>query len=138
MRPVSAKAPNRVAVASYDSYSAAEQAVDSVADRGFPVQHTTICGVGLRLAEHVLGRLTYLKAAGLGALWGVWAGLLWGVVAGALSGLIWHALSGGRRDFLSARELLADRYEVLVDPEFADRAQELLQLPGSDRTEGRM
>jgi hypothetical protein len=141
----------RVPVTSFDTYAEAERAVDSLSDKGFPVQHTTISGVGLRLVEHVLGRLTYLKAAGMGAVSGLWFGLLfgvflalfttnavawfavilwallWGAVAGAVFGLIWHALSGGRRDFISASQLLADRYEVLVDPAHADRARDLLQ-----------
>jgi hypothetical protein len=142
----------RVPVVSFDTYAEAEQAVDSLSDQGFPVQHTTISGVGLRMVEHVLGRLTYLKAAGMGAMSGLWLGLLfgvflalfttnvvswlavilwallWGAVAGAVFGLVWHALSGGRRDFVSASQLLADRYEVLVDPTYADRARELLQI----------
>ncbi|GAA3431732.1 hypothetical protein GCM10018954_013330 [Kutzneria kofuensis] len=32
-----------------------ERAVDSLSDQSFPVQHTTISGVGLRLVEDVLG-----------------------------------------------------------------------------------
>lgn len=142
---------DRVVVAGFDTYADAERAVDSLSDKGFPVEHTTICGVGLRMVEDVLGRLTYLKAAGLGAVNGVWIGLLfgvflalftsnavvwfavilwallWGAVVGAVAGLIWHALSGGRRDFLSTSQLIADRYEVLVDPAHVERARELLQ-----------
>lgn len=144
---------DRVVVAGFDTYADAERAVDSLSDKGFPVEHTTISGVGLRMVEDVLGRLTYVKAAGLGALNGLWIGLLfgvflalftadavvwfgvilwallWGAVIGAVAGLIWHALSGGRRDFLSASQLIADRYEVLADPAYAEPARELLQ-PG--------
>ncbi len=146
---------NREVVAGFDNYADAERAVDSLSDKGFPVEHTTISGVGLRMVEDVLGRLTYPKAAGLGALNGLWIGLLfgvflalfttnavawfavilwallWGAVVGAVAALIWHALSGGRRDFLSASQLIADRYEVLVDPAHADRARELLQTSQS-------
>ncbi|GAA3431733.1 hypothetical protein [Kutzneria kofuensis] len=94
--------------------------------------------------------MTYLRAAGMGAASGLWFGLLfgvflalftadavawfavilwallWGVVAGAVFGLIWHALSAGRRDFVSTRQLLADRYEILVDRAHADQARQLL------------
>jgi hypothetical protein len=141
----------RVPVAGFDTYAEAERAVDSLSDQGFPVQHTTISGTGLRMVEHVLGRLTYPRAAGSGALSGLWIGLLfgvflalftanavawfavilwalvWGAVAGAVVGLLWHALSGGRRDFVSASQLIADRYEVLVDPAHAERARQLLR-----------
>ncbi|TCN42467.1 hypothetical protein EV641_12835 [Rhodococcus sp. SMB37] len=149
-----------VAVAEYDNYAAAERAVDWLSDNKFPVEHTTISGVGLRMVEDVLGRLTYLKAAAMGALSGLWIGLLvgvflalftmnavgwfavilwglvWGAVAGAVVSLLWHALSGGRRDFISTRQLLADRYEVLVDRAHAERARALLQPGRSTPGEG--
>ncbi|MFB9902311.1 general stress protein [Allokutzneria oryzae] len=139
-----------VAVATFDSYDGAERAVDSLSDSGFPVEKTKIVGVGLRLVEHVLGRLTYPRAAGMGAAAGAWFGLLfgvfvavfttsvwwwlttilsallWGAVAGAVFGLVAHAFTGGRRDFISSKQLLADRYEVLVDPVLAQRANEML------------
>ncbi|HEV2088098.1 MAG TPA: hypothetical protein VGR21_07285, partial [Cryptosporangiaceae bacterium] len=110
-----------------------------------------IVGVGLRMVEEVLGRLTYLRAALMGAGTGAWIGfliglflalfvdsvgslltvvglaLLWGAVAGALFGLVSHALSGGRRDFVSVSQLVADRYEVLVDAAHVDRARELIE-----------
>lgn len=145
-----ASVQNRVEVASFDSYSEAERAVDSLSDQGFPVQYATIMGVGLRSVEQVLGRLTYLRAAGMGAVAGAWFGLLigiflalftnnvvwwlgtilwallWGAVAGAVFGLVAHALSGGRRDFFSASQLVAERYEVLVESTHAERARELL------------
>jgi hypothetical protein len=141
---------DKTAVVAFDSYAEAEKAVDYLSDKGFPVQHTKIVGVGLRLVEHVLGRLTYARAAGLGAATGAWFGLLfgiflavfttgvvwwlatilwallWGAVAGASFGLVAHALTGGRRDFMSTSQLLADRYEVLVDNSHADQARELL------------
>lgn len=54
----------KTAVAAFDSYAEAEKAVDYLSDKGFPVQHTKIVGIGLRLVEHVLGRLTYVRAGG--------------------------------------------------------------------------
>ncbi|QUQ65463.1 general stress protein [Kutzneria sp. CA-103260] len=152
MRKSVTQESHRVPVAGFDTYGEAVRAVDSLSEQGFPVQHTTISGVGLRLVEHVLGRLTFLKAAGMGAASGVWFGLLfgvflalftaetvawfavilwallWGAVAGAAFGLIQHGLSGRRREFISTRQLLADRYEVLVDPAHAERARQLLGI----------
>ena len=154
MRKPFTQASTRVPVVGFDTYVEAERAVDFLSDQGFPVQHTTISGVGLRLVENVLGRLTFLKAAGMGAASALWFGflfgvflalftadrvawfavilwaLLWSGVAGAAFGLIRHGLSGRRRDFTSTRQLLADRYEVLVDPAYAEQARQLL---GVDR-----
>ncbi|MBF6133297.1 hypothetical protein IU501_09835 [Nocardia otitidiscaviarum] len=145
------KTADLVTVAEFDSYAAAERAVNNLSEQDFPVEHATICGAGLRVVEHVLGRATYLRAAAAGAATGAWIGLLvglflalftttvpgwlatlawgvvWGVIAGVIIALVWHALPGGRREFVSARELLADRYEVMVSPSHADRARDLLR-----------
>ncbi|MCM6779075.1 hypothetical protein NDR87_36940 [Nocardia sp. CDC159] len=137
-------------MAEFDTYAAAEEAVNKLSEKDFPVERATICGAGLRLVEHVLGRSTYPGAAVRGAAAGAWIGLvfgvflalfttsavwwvatvgwavLWGVVAGVVFGLVWRALPGERREFLSASELLADHYEVLVEPQFAEHARTLL------------
>ncbi|GAA2296398.1 hypothetical protein GCM10010149_50960 [Nonomuraea roseoviolacea subsp. roseoviolacea] len=137
-------------LASYHTYQEAQKTVDYLSDHGFPVHGTLIVGVGLRSVEQVLARMTYLRAAGRGALSGGWFGLLvglffgifsnmagslvalvlwgllWGAVAGAIFGVIAHAAHGGRRDFVSETGLVADKYEVLVDSEHAARAHELM------------
>jgi hypothetical protein len=144
-------------VATFHTYAEAQRAVDQLSDQRFPVEHTMIVGVDLRLIEQVLGRLTSLRAAGMGAASGAWFGLLiglffaifargfplalplwgliWGAVAGAIFGLIAHALSGGKRDFLSSSSLVADRYEVLVAAEHAAEARKLLDagMPQAQR-----
>jgi len=139
---------NRVPVASYPTYQEAEKAVDYLSDHGFPVQGTLIVGVGLRSVEQVVSRMTYLRAAGMGAASGAWFGVLiglflgifsprltlavvlwglvWGLIAGAIYGLIAHSVHGGRRDFVSESGLVADKYEVLVESEHAPRAREML------------
>lgn len=138
-------------VASCDSYAEAERAMDRLSDEHFPVEGALIVGVNLRLVEQVVGRLNYPRAAGLGAAAGLWFGLLiglffaifapgpaaffvmvvwgllWGVIGGGIFGLIAYALTRGRRDFISRSDLIADRYEVLVDSTHADRARELLE-----------
>jgi hypothetical protein len=139
-----------VPVASYATYEDAQRTVDHLSDEGFPVQGVHIVGVDLKLVEQVLGRLTILRAAGRGALAGAWFGLLiglffgifapstmsslaivlwallWGALAGALYGLVSHAMTRGQRDFLSTAQLAADRYEVLVPADTADRARALV------------
>ncbi|GAB3212645.1 general stress protein [Marinactinospora thermotolerans] len=137
-------------VASYHDYLHAQAAVDHLSDREFPVEHTAIVGVGIRLVEQVTGRVTNLRATGGGAAAGAWFGLLiglflalftagvgswavlvlgglvWGAIAGAIFGLVGHALQGGRRDFSSLRGLRADRYDIVVKPEYAEQARRLL------------
>ena len=79
MNPISA-AWNTVA--RFDDYESAQRAVDRLSDDGFPVEKLDIVGSGLRLVERVTGRLTRSRAAGAGALSGMWAGLLFGILLG--------------------------------------------------------
>ena len=148
-----ASQPRRRAVAAYDSYSDAQRAVDRLSDRGFPVDRVAIVGHGLEYVEQVTGRFTTARAALVGALEGALLGacfgllmalifsydpnpalpllVLYGLVAGALIGAalgaLLHAATGGTRDFTSLPGLQAERYEVVVDDEFAARAAELLR-----------
>ena len=148
-----ASQPRRRAVAAYDSYSDAQRAVDRLSDQGFPVDRVAIVGHGLEYVEQVTGRFTTARAALVGALEGALLGaffgllmalifsydpnpalpllVLYGLVAGALIGAalgaLLHAATGGTRDFTSLPGLQAERYEVVVDDEFAARAAELLR-----------
>ncbi|ASW57199.1 general stress protein [Plantactinospora sp. KBS50] len=150
-----AATPTQRAVALYPTYTAAEQAVDYLSDRHFPVEHVAIVGRGLHSYEQVTGRLTHTTAAAyqalggavLGALFGWILGLfnlvnplvsalllavygaIIGAVLGGLLGLVAHAITGGRRDFASIRGLRADSYELLVDDAHAERAAGLLAAP---------
>jgi len=147
---------DRRTVASYTTYPEAVRAVDYLSDNNFAVERLTIVSRGLRMLEHVTGRLDYGNAAGRGALAGAFTGailgfffglfdwveplvsgvilaaygLVLGAVAGALVGLLNHGLSAGRRDFSSVPRLAADHYEVVADLPVADQALTLLeQLP---------
>ena len=144
--------PQSLAV--YDEYAAAQRAVDYLADRKFPVEQCMIVGTDLKRIERITGRLTTGKVALGGAASGVWLGLFVGLlfvlftteaalavltstmVFGALFGVIWslvgYAATRGRRDFSSVTEVVATRYEVLVEHKVAAQARELLaQLPGA-------
>ncbi|MET9070344.1 general stress protein [Streptosporangium sandarakinum] len=150
MRPAETPPAAREPVANYRTYAEAQRAVDYLSDQKFPVENTSIVGVDLRLVEKVLGRLTYLRATGMGAASGAWIGLLvglflaifvpgrfglllilwgliWGVIAGAIFGLVGHALTGGRRDFISSSELVADHYEVLATAPHVAEARRVLE-----------
>lgn len=140
----------RRSVATFEDYAGAQRAVDMLSDRGFPVERTAIVGTGLRYVEQVSGRLTTGRAAiagaGQGALVGLFVGLLLlifftveeaflgvllysvvlGVVLGVIFGAVGHAATGGKRDFSSVARTQAERYDVQVDVEVADRASALL------------
>ena len=136
-------------VARFDDYEAAQRAVDRLSDDGFPVEKLDIVGSDLRLIERVTGRLTTMRAAGVGALSGLWAGLLIGmllalftsghawlgvVLAGAGFGLLWgavfgavaHAATRGQRDFSSVRGLSASHYDLIAREGTVERARHML------------
>jgi uncharacterized membrane protein len=149
-------------VASYDTYREAEQAVDRLSDERFPVEHVRIVGQGLRFVEEVTGRFRYGDAVLRGALSGGLVGLLigwlfavfnwfdpnlawgwlifdalwFGLLFGALFGLVLHAFTQGRRDFASIPSMKAERYDVVVDEEFADEATRLLRTGEPAKTSG--
>lgn len=137
----------------YDDYADAQRAVDHLADKGFPVENCMIVGTDLKQVERVTGRLTTGRVALGGVLSGLWLGLFVGLIFalfgnedtlpivlstalfGALFGLIWslvgYAATRGRRDFTSVQQVVATRYEVLVEHKFAAQGRELLgALPG--------
>ncbi|MGC5387576.1 general stress protein [Micromonospora chalcea] len=150
-------APAQRVVASYPTYTAAEQAVDYLSDQRFPVEHVAIVGRGLHSYEQVTGRMTWVKAAGyqaaggavLGALLGWLLGLfdlvnplvsgallalngvIVGAVLGALLGLVGHAMTGGRRDFASISAFRADSYDLLVEDTHAAQATQMLAATGA-------
>src|SRR3712207_5254573 len=149
--PLGLDFPQSLAV--YDDYAAAQKAVDFLADKKFPVEQCMIVGTDLKRLERITGRLTTGKVALSGLLTGAWFGLFIGlifglfteegllrillstVLFGALFGLIWalagYAATRGRRDFSSVAQVVATRYEVLVEHKEAARARELLaELPG--------
>jgi hypothetical protein len=145
-------------IATYETYSEAERAVDYLSDNKFPVGRVAIIGSDVRMVEQVIGRLNYggavLRGAGSGALTGLlfgwifglfnWItpvlaaftlaiyGLVFGAIVGALIGLIFHAIQGGRRDFSSVRAMVPSRYELVADAEVADEATRMLaKMSGS-------
>jgi hypothetical protein len=134
----------------YDKYVTAQHAVDYLSDNEFPVQNLEIVGTELRSIERVTGRLTRGKIAAAGALSGLWIGVFVGIAfslfsgrsqvgflittppLGALFGLVWSQLGystatrHGSRDFASVNQVVATKYEVLVEHKHAAHAHELL------------
>ncbi len=146
-----------MSLAVYDRYEQAQKAVDFLSDNHFPVENCMIVGTDLKQVERVTGRLTTGRVAVGGLLSGVWLGLFVGLIFslfdtggndfavivstalfGALFGIIWalvgYAATRGRRDFSSVSQVVAARYEVLVEHKHLAAAQELLaRLPGQNR-----
>ncbi len=144
--------PTGDVIATYDTYQEAQSAVDKLAEtEGFPVQTTAIVGNDMKSVERVTGRLSWGRAAGAGAASGLWLGLLFGLVTtiftpananpgtgylfgavllgaafGIVFGLISYAVSRNRRDFSSVMQVIASTYSIVVPPEVANRARNIL------------
>jgi hypothetical protein len=134
----------------YDDYPQAQHVVDHLADHEFPVQNVLIVGTELKSVERVTGRLTHGKVAIAGAISGLWMGLFVGIafalfsrqnqlgflittpILGAVFGLIWSqigfraATRGGTRDFASISQVVATKYEVLIEHRFIEQARQLV------------
>ncbi len=134
----------------YENYPQAQKVVDFLSDNDFEVQNMAIVGTELKTVERVTGRITRAKVAAAGAISGLWMGLFVGLafaifgkgnqlgflittpIFGAIFGLIWSQLGfaaitrGGTRDFSSVSQVVATKYEVLVEHRFAERARQLL------------
>jgi hypothetical protein len=139
---------------SFPSYVEAQHVVDTLSDRGFPVERIRILGHGISSVETVTGRWTKGRAALAGAGTGAWAGLLVGLIIGlflptpawltillvsSVLGALWGSALGfvthwgtrGRRDFRSTKSLVAERYDVMVDADWSDEARRVLDRPPS-------
>lgn len=133
----------------FDKYEEAQKAVDYLSDHEFPVQNVMIVGTDLKQIERVTGRITKSRVIAGGALSGAWLGgfvaivfalfdpkaatllsFLTTVVFGAVFGLVWaligYRLTGGARDFTSVSQVVATKYEVLVEHRFVQQGRELL------------
>jgi hypothetical protein len=145
-------------VATFPDHTGAEQAVDMLIARGFPVEDVAIEGTALRIVERITGVVTYNAAIGGGVLAGAPAGLALGIAFGLLDlldptsstvvQLAWAAILGGiigaalgctrrwlqegRHDFTSQVEVIAGRYELLCAPDRADDAISILTPPLKD------
>ncbi|MBE3073524.1 MAG: hypothetical protein IMZ75_01040 [Actinobacteria bacterium] len=146
-----------MSLGTYDKYEDAQKAVDYLSDHEFAVQNCMIVGTDLRQVERVTGRLTRGRVAGAGALSGMWMGLFVGLIFamfgqgdsvvavvstvafGAVFGVVWaligYAATKGRRDFTSVSQVVATRYELLVEHKLAEQGRALLaNLPGQSLT----
>lgn len=140
--------PKGDVLGTYDTYFEAQAIVDRLAKADFPVTKVAIVGSDLKTVERVTGKLTYGRAAGAGAASGAWFGLFIGVLFtfggtgtvlqyivaaviigagfGGLFGIVATAVTRRTRDFTSTHQVLASRYEIVVDPSQLAKAQDVL------------
>lgn len=147
---VAPEIPQGEIISTYDRYEDAKHAVDVLARSGFPARQVSILGNDLRSVERVTGRLSYGRVALMGALSGAYLGLFLGlllfifqpdneailgvfaaaVVIGAgfgmLFGVLSYAMNRNRRDFSSVMQMIATRYDLIVDPELLHDARRVL------------
>ncbi len=139
----------------FDRYEDAQRVVDYLSDNEFAVQNLAIVGTELRTIERIAGRLTRGKVAVASAASGVWIGLFIGaafalfgdgnplgfiitlVILGAVFGAVWSQIGysaltrGGARDFASVSQVVATKYEVLVEHKLEEAAKQLIaDMPG--------
>lgn len=141
--------PHPMSLQVFEDYEQAQRAVDYLSDREFPVQNVMIVGTDLKQVERVTGRITAGRVLASGAASGAWMGaffglLMWAfvqgggaaqfltaVIVGAVFGMIWalmiYRMTGGARDFTSVMQVVATRYEVLVDAPVISQARALLE-----------
>ncbi|MBX3092593.1 MAG: hypothetical protein KF801_08815 [Cryobacterium sp.] len=144
--------PKGDVLGTYDTYDAALSVVDRLARAEFPVKQMSIVGSDLRTVERVTGKMTYGRAALAGAASGMWFGLFLGLLLfifspsqnailyvgaavligagfGMLFGIVSYALNRRRRDFTSIHQVIAAKYEIMIDPSLTAKAQEVLAIP---------
>lgn len=134
----------------YDDYAQAQRVVDYLSDHEFAVSNLAIVGTELKSVERVTGRLTRGRVAAAGAVSGFWMGLFVGIafalfsnqgqagfllttpLLGAVFGLVWGQIGftaitrGGTRDFSSVTQVVATKYEVLVEHKLAEAARAMV------------
>ena len=144
--------PKGDVLGAYETYLEAQSIVDRLARAEFPVKQLAIVGSDLKTIERVTGKMSYGRAAGAGAASGAWFGLFLGLLLfisagrtgsipfigaatligagfGMLFSIVSYTLNRRRRDFTSVHQVLAGKYEIVVDPSLTVRAQELLARP---------
>jgi len=132
----------------YDSYEEALAVIDRLVKAEFAIKGLAIVGSDLTTVERVTGRLSYGRAALAGGGSGAWLGLFVGLVLflfspapefsfilaaaligagfGMTFGLVSYAINRRRRDFSSTHHVLAGSYRIIIDPNQAARARQVL------------
>lgn len=148
--PLQSSVPRGDVLASFESYTDAQDAINKLAKAEFDVKGIAIVGRNLTTVEMVTARLSYGRAALAGASTGAWLGLFFGlistiiapittqqvaiffsaIVAGAGIGMIFgvvnYSIMRKRRDYAATSQLLAERYDVIISPNLTAKAHSIL------------
>ncbi|WP_210403809.1 general stress protein [Salinibacterium sp. UTAS2018] len=148
--PLQSSVPRGDVLASFESYTDAQEAINKLAKAEFDVKGIAIVGRDLTTVEVVTARLSYGRAALAGASTGAWLGLFFGlistiiapitaqqvaiffsaIVAGAGIGMIFgvvnYSIMRKRRDYAATSQLLAERYDVIISPNLTAKAHTVL------------
>ncbi|WP_075725666.1 general stress protein [Corynebacterium aquilae] len=153
--PAPRSMPTGWPVGSFETYEQAQQIVNElVADPAVPPTALTIVGLGPMEVEHVVAPVTWVRllfsslvqSVALGMLIGLVFGLTGNnmaetmasavamtVVFGLVVTFVPQLFAPRRKKFLTRTELVATRYDVLCDPEFAPHARDLVAAIVSGR-----
>lgn len=144
--------PSGQSVARYESYEAAQQAVERLVRAGFPPAEVSIVGSDLKSVERITGRMTAAKAALVGLMSGLMLGMfiallllvispaaplatlvsvmLLGIGFSVLWSMIGYALNRRRKEFTSVMQLVASSFVILVPGPQTARARQILGTVG--------
>lgn len=146
-RQASNRLPEGVKVASYPTYEAAQQAVNSLAEAELDITGVALVGTDVRVVESVLGRLTWGKVAMAGALRGLTFGLflgivfwllvptagaailampVFGVAFGMLLSVITHSFMRKKRKYQSIQQVVPSSYDLIAPHAVAGAAMHKL------------
>lgn len=140
--------PSGEVVGSYETYEAAQSAVDRLVRADFPLGDVSIVGSNLKSVERVTGKMNAGRAALSGLLSGVMLGIFVGLLAlilmpesgiaalipimlvaigfSVLWSLIGFMMNPAKKEFTSAMQILAAHFDIVVTPTLAGRARQTL------------
>ena len=143
--------PHGDVLGTYDSYPQAQDVVDRLAKADFPIAKLAIVGNNLTSVEIITRKRSWHRAALQGMLSGAWFGIFLGllfslfstdftwqlfaaaVFIGAAFGLFLqlasYAVARRNRDFESMSQVVAENYQIVLEPGLLARAQETLARP---------
>jgi len=148
--PQQSSVPRGDVLGSYDSYTDAQKVINRLAKAEFDIKNIAIVGRDLTTVEMVTARLSYGRGALAGATTGAWLGLFFGLIStviapvtpqqigiffaailtgagiGMIFGVVNYSMMRKRRDYAATSQLIADRYEIIISPEFTAKAQGVL------------
>ncbi|MEH6781406.1 MAG: general stress protein [Rhodoglobus sp.] len=148
--PLQSSVPRGDVLASFSSYTDAQEVINKLAKAEFDVKGIAIVGRDLTTVEVVTARLSYGRAAIAGASTGAWLGLFFGLIStiispitaqqigiffaailtgagiGMIFGVVNYSITRKRRDYAAASQLLAERYDIIISPDLTAKAHGVL------------